>query len=326
MPVAEVLPSATSLPPTATAFQPLSATATIPVYATFTPTIPVPTATPHPLEKYTITAMRARLYGNAAIQMVGQISDEGEFSREKFRYVSDGINIYGFVNIPKGTGPFPVVILLHGNYNTVNYKLMPYTTGYADDMARQGYVVFHPNMRNYGESGSGDDAYRTGQASDVLNLIAMIKAQGGQSGALSMLDPNKIALWGYSMGGEVALRVLTITNQVDAAVLYAPMSGDLLKAAKFIQSDFELNTPPDMLNRISAQASYELITVPIRLYHGTSDKTVPVGWSQETCTVLTNLGKNVECTFYEAAGHSFGGHQNVDFMKSFYAFFETYLK
>lgn len=270
--------------------------------------------------------MRTRIYGAGTIQMLGQFSDEGEFARYKFRYPSDGISIYGYVNIPKGTGPFPVIVVLHGNYNTDNYDLMPYTTYYADRMARHGYVVFHPNFRNYGESSEGDDRYRTGQTTDLLNLLSMIRLQGGKSGALSTLDVRKIGLWAHSMGGEVALRTLTITDQFTAAVLYAPMSGDLLKVAEFIDSKEELDTPPEMIPAISINASYGQINTPINLYHGTGDRIVPVAWSRETCDTLTALGKNINCTFYDGAGHTFDGSYDSAFEESYFSFFDTYLK
>ena len=325
-PVVTALPSQTAPSPTATAFQPQLSTPTAVALPTFTPTVSPPTLAPNPLQKYTISAMRARIYGAGAIQMLGEISDEGEFIRHKFRYPSDGLTIYGYVNIPKGDGPFPVVIMLHGNYDTVNYKLMPYTTYYADRMAQNGYVVFHPNLRNFGESSDGDDRYRTGQAADTINLVTMLKLQGGKSGGLSMLNPNKIGLWAHSMGGEVALRALTITDQFDAAVLYAPMSGNLLKVANAIKSKAELNTPPEMISAISSDTSYSLITTPIKLYHGTSDEIVPVTWSYETCDALTTLGKNIDCLFYDGAKHTFNGNYEPGFEENYYTFFETYLQ
>ena len=180
-------------------------------------------------------------------------------------------------------------------------------------------------MRNFGESGSGDDRYRTGLAADILNLIALIQTQG-QTGIFSSLNADKIGLWAHSMGGEVALRVITISNQVDATVLYAPMSGDLTKNATFINSQIELDTPPYLIPAISIQPSYNLITSPIKLFHGTSDPIVPVSWSKETCATLEALGKEINCTFVEGGKHTFNGTQESDFERSYFYFFETHLK
>jgi dipeptidyl aminopeptidase/acylaminoacyl peptidase len=317
--------TATSAPPTHTPFQPQAATRTPLVFLTSTPTLPVPTVTPNPLEKYTIAAMRARIYGVGTIQLLEKISDEGRFTRYKILYPSDGIPVYGFVNIPKGEGPFPVIIAIHGNYETGNYQLMPYSTIYADRIAQEGYVVFHPNMRNFGESGSGDNRYRNGLATDILNLIAMIQSQGGM-GTWSMINPEKIGLWGHSMGGEVALRVITISNDIDATMLYAPMSGDVSKNAAYINAQDELETPSHLLAAISPHHSYGLITSPLKLYHGTADEVVPILWSKEICATLTMLGKEINCAFYEGAKHTFNNNYTADFERSYFYFFETHLK
>lgn len=309
-----------------TPFQPQAATRTPLVYPTMTATLPPPTSTPNPLEQYTIASMRARSYGGGVIEMLEKISDEGSFTRYKIRYPSDGIPIYGFVNIPKGEGPFPVIIAIHGNYDTRNYQLMPYSTVYADRIAREGYLVFHPNMRNFGESGLGDDRYRTGLAADILNLIALIQTQGGQAGAFEEVDPAKIGIWAHSMGGEVALRVITISNQVDATMLYAPMTGDIIKNAEFIHSAEELETPAYLIAAISPQYSYSLITSPIKLYHGTADTVIPAQYSRETCILLTALGKEINCIFFEGAQHTFNGNYTADFEKSYFYFFESKLR
>ncbi len=313
------------VPATSTPFQPQAATRTPLVFPTITATLPVPTMTPNPLEKYTIASMRARIYGIGTIQLLEKISEEGRFTRYKFQYSSDGIPIYGFVNIPKGEGTFPVIIAIHGNYDTGGYQLMPYSTIYADRIAQEGYIVFHPNMRNYGESGSGDDRFRNGLATDILNLIAMIQSQGGV-GTWSMINPEKIGLWGHSMGGEVALRVTTISNDINATMLYAPMSGDVSKNAAYINAQDELDTPPHLLTAISPHHSYGLITSPLKLYHGTADEVIPVLWSKETCATLTALGKEINCAFYEGAKHTFNNNYTADFERSFFYFFETHLK
>jgi dipeptidyl aminopeptidase/acylaminoacyl peptidase len=317
--------TATSASATPTPFQPQAATRTPLVFPTLTATLPAPSMIPNPLEKYTIASMRARIYGIGTIQLLEKISDEGRFTRYKFQYSSDGIPIYGFVNIPKGEGPFPVIIAIHGNYDTRNYQLMPYSTLFADRIAQEGYIVFHPNMRNFGESGSGDDRYRNGLTTDILNLIAMIQSQGG-IGDLSMMRPDKIGLWGHSMGGEVALRVITISDDIDATMLYAPMSGDVSKNAVYINAQDELDTPPHLLAAISPHHSYGLITSPLKLYHGTADEVVPILWSKETCATLTMLGKEINCAFYEGAKHTFNNNYTADFERSYFYFFETHLK
>ena len=73
-------------------------------------------------------------------------------------------------------------------------------------------------------------------AIDVLNLIAIVRAEGGQPGPLATADPDNIGLWGHSMGGGISLRTLTVSRDVKAAVLYAAMSGDERRNFEAIQS------------------------------------------------------------------------------------------
>src|SRR4029453_5012673 len=93
----------------------------------------------------------------------------------------------------------------------------------------------------------------------VLNLIALVKEQSGRAGPLEDADPNAIGLWGHSMGGGISTRVLTISPDVRAAVLYGAMSGDEQKNYRRIFHYFsngtrgqeELNTPAEAFQRIS---------------------------------------------------------------------------
>ncbi|MCP4141396.1 MAG: alpha/beta fold hydrolase [Chloroflexi bacterium] len=307
-----------------TPFQPIAETATPSPFPTPTATIE-PTSTPDPFSKYTIPAMRARGYGGGVIEIVEKLDDKSKFTRYKIRYPSDGLTIYGFVNIPKGEGPFPVIIAIHGNYDTSNYQLMPYSTLDADILARRGYIVFHPNMRNFGESSKGDDLYRSGTAIDILNLVALIKAPVANADELKKAKTEKIGLWAHSMGGEIALRVITVSNLIDATVLYAPMTGDIIKNAQMLNQAEELNTPPHLIPAISPHYSYYNITSALKLYHGTADSVIPVEYSRETCQALTALGKEINCAFYEGAEHTFNGNYTTDFEKSFFYFFKTHL-
>jgi pimeloyl-ACP methyl ester carboxylesterase len=91
----------------------------------------------------------------------------------------------------------------------------------------------HPNLRGHPPSDNGDNLFRVGMAVDVLNLIALIKSQAGPAELFAKADSEAIGLWGHSLGGNIALRVLTIVPDIKATVLYASMSGDERKNAEW---------------------------------------------------------------------------------------------
>src|SRR5512143_720106 len=220
---APALPTASPVP---------SPTATPPATATITPSpTPSPTVspTPDPYYPYTIDYLRTRTYGGGAIQIVEKTGQNSAFTRYLIQYPSDGLRIAAFMDVPAGQGPFPVVVALHGYINPSAYGTLDYTTHYADTLASAGYLVLHPNLRNFPPSDSGADLFRVGMAVDALNLIAIVKQTGGQPGPLEEADPARIGMWGHSMGGGITTRVLTVSEDVRAAVLYSPMSGDEVK-------------------------------------------------------------------------------------------------
>jgi dienelactone hydrolase len=44
---------------------------------------------------------------------------------------SDDLSIHGFVNVPNGEEPHPVIIMLHGYIPVDEYTTLDYTTRYA---------------------------------------------------------------------------------------------------------------------------------------------------------------------------------------------------
>ena len=60
----------------------------------------------------------------------------------------------GMSMFPEGKGHFRVVIALHGYIPAYEYETLDYSTRYADSIARKGYIVLHPNMRNFPPSDS----------------------------------------------------------------------------------------------------------------------------------------------------------------------------
>lgn len=336
-PAGTAVPTATP-PPTATR----TAAPTVPptLTATATPTAtptPTPTATPSPTpDPYaglTIADLAAREYGGGELRVEETLAVTEAFTRTLITYPSDGLTIHGFMNVPQGEGPFPVVLVLHGYIDPEIYTTLAYSTRYADSLARAGYLAIHPNLRGFPPSDPGPDRFRTGMAVDVLNLMALVQQQGGQPGPLQRADPDAVGLWGHSMGGGIALRVITVDPGVRAAVLYGSMSGDERQNYERIlywtdgeRGQEELDTPEEDLRRISPIFHLERIQAAVSIHHSDTDEVVPLEWSLDLCERLQALEKPVECFTYASLPHTFRGEGDLLFMRRTAAFFDQYLR
>jgi dipeptidyl aminopeptidase/acylaminoacyl peptidase len=253
------------------------------------------------------------------------------FTRSLVSYPSEGLTLYGFMNVPQGSGPFPVALMMHGYIPPEQYNTIAYTTRYADALAQAGYLVIHPNYRNYPPSDTGPDLFRVAHAVDTLNLIAIIKAQAGQPGPLVQAAPSFIGMIGHSMGGGITTRVITLSQDVTAAVLYGAMSGDeqrnyekILEWSGGTRGAEELNTPPEDLARISPINFLNRISAAVSIHHGDNDGTVPLAWSLELCQQLQALNKAVECFTYPGQPHTFRGEGDQLFIQRIVEFFNRY--
>lgn len=301
---------------------------------TSTPTLlPTLSATPDPYYSWSNAYLRARTYGGGQIEFLEVMDQNLYFTRYLIRYPSDGLSIYGFANIPNDEEIHPVIIALHGYIDPAVYRTLDYTTRYADALASAGYIVLHPNLRGYRPSDDGENLFRVGMAIDVLNLIALVQAQSGGIDPLRNANPQAIGLWGHSMGGGIATRVITVSDDVRAAVLYAAMSGDeqtnyaaIHQWSGQTRGLEELSVPAEALTRISAMYFFEDITAPVSIHHGTADALVPMSWSVTTCERLNLLGKQVECLYYENMPHTFFGSGDEQFIQSTLDFFNRNLK
>ncbi len=316
----------------------LSETPTMRPSATSTPTatlLPTLTFTPVPYSGYFVDDLASRSYGGGKVAVEYVMSENSYFTRYLISYPSDGLDIYGFMNVPKrGSPPYPVIVAIHGYIDPAIYNTLDYTTRYADALARSGYLVLHPNLRGYPPSDSGDNLFRVGMAIDVLNLIALVKSQAGQPGPLELANPDSIGVWGHSMGGGISLRAITVDPEIKAAVLYGSMSGDEHKNYERIFTYFsngergleELLVPDEMVQRISPINYLERIQAAVSIHHGENDLDVPLEWSLDLCQRLNALGKQVECFTYQDEKHTFNGEGDDLFMQRMIRFFDKVLK
>ncbi|MCB0174709.1 MAG: prolyl oligopeptidase family serine peptidase [Anaerolineae bacterium] len=260
--------------------------------------------------------------------MVETMGSNESFTRYLITYPSEGLTLYGFMDVPTGDGPFPVAIVMHGYIAPDQYTTLAYTTRYADALARAGYLVFHPNYRNWPLSDSGPELFRVSHAVDALNLIAIVRAQAGQPGPLEQADASFIGMMGHSMGGGITLRTITVGADLQAAVLYGAMSGDEKQNFEKIREwsggargQEELDTSTEDLARISPIFYLDRIDTPVSIHHGENDGTVPLQWSLDLCNDLQTLGKTVECFTYPGQPHTLQGDSDQLFIQRMIDFF-----
>lgn len=279
-----------------------------------------------------IAELAARTYGGGQVVVDQTLATSTAFTRYLIHYPSDGLTIYGFMDVPQGTPrkgkAFPVIIALHGYIDPGIYQTLDYTTIYADALARAGYLVLHPTLRNYPPSDSGPNILRVGFAVDVLNLAAIVRTQAGQPGPLQAASPTAIGLWGHSMGGGVSIRAMTVDPLIRAVVLYAPINGDdRLNAERWYyrHGQYDIKVPDEVFGLVSPQNFYDRVQAAVSIHQGLADTTVPPTWSADLCARLQALHKSVECFTYPGEPHTFVGVGEQLFVQRMIAFFDAHL-
>ena len=272
----------------------------------------------------------ARSYGGGVLEDAGNLNGTSGFTRKLFKYRSEGLDLFGFINIPQGDGPFPVIIMAHGYVDPAEYNTLAYSTRYADALAEAGYITLHPNLRGYASSDDGVNVLGTGDTIDVLNLIALIRQQAGSEGLLKFADSSRIGLWGHSMGGGIVVRTLIVDQAVKAAVLYASIHTNeefnLAHFEKDGRGNAKIDASSQTLMLISPYNYLDRISAPVSIHHGGKDDVVPLIWSQALCDKLDELGKIVECAEYPDQPHTFQNSGDNEFIRAMIAFFDREMR
>lgn len=307
-----------------------------------TPNIPVQQ---NPLS---IQAMREKKYPGSDITIEETLSPGSNYNQYIVSYKSDGLKIFALLTVPQGQKPkngWPVIIFNHGYIPPDQYVTTERYVAYVDSFARNGYIVFKSDYRGNGNSqGQPEGAYYSpAYATDVLNAVSSIKKYRDA-------DPNRIGMWGHSMGGNITLRDLVVDiKDIKAAVIWGGVVGsyeDLMfnwqRKVPFQPGPRELalrnrfrqdlvtkfgdsRKNPDFWNTLDPTNYLKDITSPIQLDVGGSDEEVPVDFSKSLRDKLQKAGKTVE--YYEYPGSDHNISQSFDLaMQRSLDFFNRYLK
>jgi dipeptidyl aminopeptidase/acylaminoacyl peptidase len=306
--------------------------------ATSTPTItptpsntptrrpPTPTNTPDPRLPYYINRLRKRTYKGGKVKITDEIPENSDYKGYYISYPSGHLSITGYMYVPKGPGPFPVVILNHGYYDPELYFTGTGTQREADYLAREGYLTIAPDFRNYGESSSGDSLLRIGYMEDVLNLVNSV-------GTIDKADPTRIGMWGHSMGGGIAIKASVVSNRIKAVALFGSVGADegdnyywdsatRVKVHQLFGLPDQNPGPYAWLSPIN----YLDAAPPMSIHHGEADEVVPIEFSAELYKEMQEQERTVEYFTYPDQPHTFQGEGWELAMERVLDFFEQYLK
>lgn len=287
----------------------------------------------HPLYAHTLAGLRARDFSGGEIEVRQLMAEGAAFNRYYISYPSDGLTITGIMQVPHGEGPFPVAVLLHGYIDRHLYAAGADTWQAAGYLNQFGYLTIAPDYRSWGGSDADTSLFHMGLVADTLNLLSSLPS-------LPQADPEKVVLWGHSMGGGIATKVLVLDDRPLAAVLYAPNSpddadliarwgpgcrpgvplvtnsdcnpGDYLADAMppaLMEAYFAAAADPAFLRHVSPLYQLDDIGAPVQIHIGTADggelNGTPPEWSDKLYTALLAADREVSFYSYPGEGHAF---------------------
>jgi dipeptidyl aminopeptidase/acylaminoacyl peptidase len=219
---------------------------------------------------------------------------------------SDGLTIEGLLYLPPDAGgkKVPLIVDVHGGpFGAWENRYDPF----AAFLLGHGWAILRPNVRgssNYGvkfgaanknDLGGGD--YR-----DVMAGVDAVLAK-------HPLDANRMALMGYSYGGEMAAFVEGKTNRFKGIISAAPVIDQFSEYGTESGSWYDrwyFGKPWEHIKdawRQSPLSGAAKAKTPFLLLQGQADTTDPLGQAQEMYRALRQEGVPVELVTYPRENH-----------------------
>ncbi|MCA9676192.1 MAG: alpha/beta hydrolase [Kofleriaceae bacterium] len=205
----------------------------------------------------------------------------------------------------------PAVVMIHGG----GWRLFSKDEfdGNAERLAGAGYVVANINYRLV-----PDGAYPAA-VQDCLCALAYVRNHAGELG----VDPDRVAVMGYSAGGHLAALLGVAADEPDfqpdcaegatgapRAVISGAGPTDLIALADAdTVQDFvggTVDEVPERYQRISPLYQVEAGAPPYLFVHGEDDLFVPLAQSQQMRQALRDVGTEATLLSLRGSGHLVG--------------------
>jgi dipeptidyl aminopeptidase/acylaminoacyl peptidase len=228
---------------------------------------------------------------------------------KKITWRSDGLQISGLLYLPPtpGSAPLPLVVNIHGGpagqFTDRYYPLV-------NLLVAQGWAVLQPNVR--GSSGASKsflaadkDDLGGGDLRDVLTGVDYVKAHFA-------IDPQRLALIGYSYGGEMAGFAAGKTRVFRAVISGAPVTDQFSEYGteedEYAWYDhWYFGNPTSRFSAAWRQSPISYApkaTTPALIVQGLADTEDPPGQAFELYRALREAGDQVELVTFPRENHS----------------------
>jgi dipeptidyl aminopeptidase/acylaminoacyl peptidase len=215
----------------------------------------------------------------------------------------DGYPVHGWVVLPEGPGPHPVLLLVHGG------PFMYHSWGFMDEVqiyAAAGYAVVLPNPRGsagYGQAHGKSIVHGFGTV-DVVDVLATLDA----ALALPGCDPDQVGVLGGSYGGFMTSWLATHHGDRFKAAWSerALNSWDSFHGTSDIGWFFTesyVGTDPAAWRATSPLTYADRVTIPFAVVHSEQDLRCPFEQGQRMFVALRRAGVDAEMFVFPGESH-----------------------
>ena len=226
----------------------------------------------------------------------------------------DGTTLYGRLLLPPeqpASGKIPLIVNIYGGPAAQTVLKEP-TTPFDEILARKGFAIF--SVDNRGTPGR-DRKFQTAirhefgaiELKDQLTALDQLFAQ------YPGLDPDRMAIWGWSNGGSMTLYAMTHSERFRAGVAVAPVTDqinyDTIYTERYMGQlkDDEAGYRESDVTSAAANLHGALL-----IAHGTGDDNVHFQNSMQMINALINAGKQFRLMIYPNKTHSIAGNESRD--------------
>ncbi len=206
-------------------------------------------------------------------------SNDPALVSEEVQYTGKAGTLFGYVSRPKGSGPYPAILVIHANKG-----LTPHIRDVARRFAKEGYVALAPDYFSR-HGGTKKVNPKFGRIKGYRKLVPEDNVlEDTESGftylrSLSSVRDDRIGVTGFCWGGGMAFSSAARIRGLKAAVIF-------------------YGRTPKPIDRV------QKIEAPVMAHYGGEDKRINKGLDA-TVAAMKKYKKPFDYKIYPGAKHSF---------------------